>query len=133
MLAIMKKILLAISIILVSFSSYLLYGSFQQDRELSKVETFKKQIENHAKYLSERKNFFAEGEFTWNNEYDNLDEYKSKTVGRFNENELWSCGVPKEYYEIYFNKLDSNTSNQLVENCFEESVNPSHIKWYKVE
>ena len=129
----MKKILLKISIILVSFSSYLLYGSFQQDREVNKVETFKKQIENHTKYLTERKSFFAEGEFTWNNEYDNLDEYKSKTVGRFNENELWSCGVPKEYYEIYFNKLDSNTSNQLVENCFEESINQSHIKWYKVE
>lgn len=133
MLSIMKKILLAMSIILVSCSSYLLYGSFQKDRELNKVETFKKQIETHAKYLAERKNFFAEGEFSGNNEYDNLDDYKSKKVGRFNENELWSCGVPKEYYDIYFNKLDSNTSNQLVENCFEESINPSHIKWYKAE
>jgi hypothetical protein len=64
MLAIMKKILLTMSIILVSFSSYLLYGSFQQDRELNKVETFKKQIETHAKYLAERKNFFVEGEFS---------------------------------------------------------------------
>ena len=133
MLEIMKKILLAISIILMSFASYLLYGSFQQDRELSKVETFKKQIETHAKYLAERKNFFAEGEFTWNNEYDNLNDYKARTVGKFNENNLWSCGVPKEYYDIYFNKLDSTTSNQLMENCFEESVNPSHIQWYKVE
>ena len=132
MLAIMKKTLLVISAaILASFSTYLLYGSFQQDRELSKVETFKKQIETHAKYLSERKNFFAEWEFSWNNEYDNLDDYKSKTVGRFNENELWSCGVSKEYYDVYFNKLDSITSNQLVENCFEESINPSHIQWYK--
>ena len=133
MFKIMKKILLTLSAILLSFSSYLLYGSFQQDRELNQVETFKKQIETHAKYLVERKNFFAEGEFSGNNEYDNLDDYKSKTVGKFNESELWSCGVPKEYYDIYFNKLDSKTSNQLVENCFEEYISPSHINWYKAE
>ena len=127
----MKKILLVISAILLSFSSYLLYGDFQKNKELDKVTTFKNQIENHANYLAERKNFFAEWEFSWDNEYDNLDEYKSKTVGKFNENNLWSCGVSKEYYDVYFNKLDSTTSNQLVENCFEESINPSHIQWYK--
>jgi hypothetical protein len=59
-----------------------------------------------------------------------LTDYKGKTIGKFNENELWSCGVSKEYYDIYFNKLDSETSNQLVENCFEESVHPSHMNWY---
>lgn len=127
----MKKILFSLALAMILFSCFLLHADYKKNAELDKINTFKNKIETHAKYLAERKSFFAEGEFDENNEYDNYTDYKGKTIGRFNENDLWSCGVSQKYYDIYFNKLDSETSNQLVENCFEESLHPSHINWYK--
>ena len=126
----MKKILFSLALAMILFSWFLLHADYKKNAELDKINTFKNKIETHAKYLAERKNFFQEWEFAQDDEYEDLNDYKWKTIGKFNENNLWSCGVSQKYYDIYFNKLDSETSNQLVENCFEESVNPSHINWY---
>ena len=127
----MKKILFSLALAMILFSCFLLHADYKKNSELDKINSFKNKIETHAKYLAERKNFFQEWEFVQDDEYEDLTDYKWKTIGKFNENELWSCGVSQKYYDIYFNKLDSETSNQLVENCFEESLHPSHINWYK--
>ena len=119
-LSILSMILLVIWIFLYWMFRYNVY---QYNKEVDKMISFEQQVLKHKEYLQERKNLFPNEDFSINYEYFT----NSWKFTRFDAKECW---LSDEQYDMYLDKSFSKGSD-LTDNCFYESIHPTHINWYQ--
>lgn len=122
-LSILSIILLVIWILLYWIFRYNVYQYNKEVEQVNKMLSFEQMVLKHKEYLQERKNLFPNDDFSINYEYFT----NSWKFTRFDAKECW---LSDEQYDMYLDTTFKRGSD-LTDNCFYESIHPTHINWYQ--